>query len=420
MNGLTARRAGSPEPVHIHRAPWVFPGIGPAIADGAVAVCGDHIVEVGKARDVVSRYGTGGARLWDHEASALVPAAINAHTHLDFSGLSLSKPEEPPGFARWVFSVFEAKGGLSPSERREARSKGRAEAAETGTVWLGDVVNPPLDGVAHDRSLPFERRFVEVLGFSARTLEEVLPALPGGETMPWPLAAHSLYGTSWDVIRQAKAWTRAHRLPFSIHAAEHREETAFVRDGEGFCRDLLTVLGRWNAAWRPSGTSPVRTLEALGVLDPQTLLVHMVHVDPEDWDITARRGACVCFCPRSNLWIEGTLPKIEEAIRRKIPCALGTDSRASNEDLNLFREGAAVLDAYPGVEPAVVLRMMTLGGARALGLEGSWGVLAPGAAMPFLAVPLGGCPASENDLAEAIIRQGSMGRGAWIGGETSC
>ena len=111
MNGLTARRAGSPEPVHIHRAPWVFPGIGPAIADGAVAVCGDHIVEVGKARDVVSRYGTGGARLWDHEASTLVPAAINAHTHLDFSGLSLSKPEEPPGFARWVFSVFEAKGG---------------------------------------------------------------------------------------------------------------------------------------------------------------------------------------------------------------------------------------------------------------------------------------------------------------------
>ncbi|MEJ5364342.1 MAG: amidohydrolase family protein [Desulfosoma sp.] len=408
------------EPVHIHRAPWVFPGIGPAIADGAVAVRGDHIVDVGKAPDLVSRYGGGATRLWDHEATALLPAAINAHIHLDFSGLSFPRPGEPPGFARWVFSVFEAKGGQSPAERRDARGKGRAEAAATGTIWLGDVINAPLDGVEEARGIPYERRFVEVLGFCAKSLQEVLPAAHDVETMSWPLAAHSLYGTSWDVIRQAKEWTRTRGLPFSIHAAEHREETTFVRDGTGFCRDLLAFLGRWDDAWRPSGTSPVRTLEALGVLDPQTLLVHMVHVDSEDWDITARRGACVCFCPRSNLWIEGTLPKIEEAIRRKIPCALGTDSRASNEDLNLFREAAAVLDAYPGLEPAVVLRMMTLGGARALGLEGSWGVLGPGAGTPFLAVPVSGHPASENDLAEAIIQEASLGRGTWIRGETSC
>lgn len=420
MSGLKAPREGSAKPVHIHRAPWVFPGIGPPIADGAVAVRGGHILEAGKVRDVLDRYETGAACLWDHEETALVPAAINAHTHLDFSGLSLPKPEKPPGFARWVFSVFEAKGGLSPFERRDVRRKGRSEAAETATVWLGDVVNPPLDGVANEGGVPYERRFVELLGFSAGHLEEVLPGARDGAIPPQPLAAHSLYGTSWAVIRQAKAWTRARRLPFSIHAAEHWEETVFVRDGVGFCRDLLIFLGRWDASWRPSGTSPVRTLEALGVLDSQTLLVHMVHVDSEDWDITARRGACVCFCPRSNLWIEGTLPKMEEAIRRRIPCALGTDSRASNEDLNLFREATAVLDAYPGVEPAMVLRMMTMGGARALGLEGSWGVLSPGAGTPFVAVPVAGHAASENDLAEAIIRQASLGRWAWIGGETAC
>lgn len=420
MNGSTDHKIGCVEPVHVHRAPWVFPAVGPALADGAVVVCRDRIVETGAARDVVGRYGGPLVRLWDHEGTALLPAVINAHTHLDFSGLSFPRPERPQGFARWVFTVFEAKGQLSPSGRAEAHHKGRSEAAQAGTIWVGNVVNPPLDGLPEPCGVPYERRFVEVLGFSVKNLEQVLPEAESPETLPWPPAAHSLYGTSWDVIRQAKERTRARCLPFSIHTAEHREEVEFVRDGAGFCRDLLSFLGRWDDTWRPSGTSPVRTLENLGVLDPWTVLVHMVHVSAEDWDVTARSGACVCFCPRSNLWIEGTLPKIEEAVRRKICCALGTDSRTSNEDLNLFREAAMVLDAYSGIEPAVVLRMMTLGGARALGVNRTWGYLGPGAGTPFLKVPVTGHPASENDLAEAIIRQASQGRVAWIGGETSC
>lgn len=420
MSGLTDPKANPSDPVRIYRAPWVFPAIGPAIADGAVAVCKDRILATGEAKEIMARFGVAGVRLWDHEDTALLPGAVNAHTHLDFSLLCFKKPEKPPGFARWVLSVFEAKGALSPSNRIEAQNKGRAEAAATGTIWLGNVVNPPVDALPVVGGVPHECRFVELLGFSTKNLEEYLPALHDVDTLPWTLAAHSLYGTSWQVIRQAKDWTRARGRPFSIHAAEHREEMQFVRYGAGFCRDLLCSLGRWEPAWRPSGLSPVKTLDALGVLDPRTLLVHMVHVDAEDWDVTARRGASVCFCPRSNRWIEGTLPKIEEAVRRRISCALGTDSRASNEDLNLFREAAAVLDADHGLEPAAVLRMMTLGGARALGLDRTWGYLGPDAGTPFLAVPVTGHPASENDLAEAIIRQGASGRVTWIGGEISC
>lgn len=415
MNGSREPDTGGVEFLTIHRAPWVISVVGPPIADGAVAVRGERILEVGKAQEIFRRHRGPAVRVWDHEGKALMPAAVNAHTHLEFSSLAWEKPLTPPGFPQWVLSVFVVKAGQASSVSRQAHEEGRTQAKRTGTVWLGNVVNLPLEDLGPAPDHPYEHRFVELIGFSCKDMGEMFAVEEDSSLGPFSLAAHSLYGTSRSVIRQAKDWTRRRGLPFSIHTAEHREEMQFVREGTGFCRDLLESLGRWDETWRPSGTTPVQTLKALNVLDPRTVLVHMVHAGAEDWDTTARCGACVCFCPRSNRWIEGSLPRIEEALKRSIPCALGTDSRASNEDLNLFREAAAVLDFYAAVEPRWVLRMATYGGARALGVERAYGFLGPGAAAPFLAVPVTGRPFSENELAETVIRQAAQGDVAWIG-----
>ena len=116
---------GDAEPVRIHRAPWVFPAVGPAVADGAVVVCGGRVLESGKAGDILSRYGGVEVRVWDHDGSALIPGGVNAHTHLEFSAIARSKPEAPPGFAQWVLSVFQAKAGQTPAEVLRAREGGR-------------------------------------------------------------------------------------------------------------------------------------------------------------------------------------------------------------------------------------------------------------------------------------------------------
>jgi len=93
--------------------------------------------------------------------------------------------------------------------------------------------------------------------------------------------------------------------------------------------------------------SPVAYLDHLGVLDELTLLVHTVHLNESDWSTVAERGCSVCFCPRSNAQFAGRPARNRNCGRAGDSMALGTDSLASNRDLNVFHEAAYVLDHYP-------------------------------------------------------------------------
>ncbi|MBZ4658967.1 MAG: hypothetical protein JG766_890 [Desulfacinum sp.] len=416
------------ETVTIHRADWVLPMTAPPVQDGAVAVVGDRMAAVGPWREVMGRRPSGGCREVDHGRAALLPGLVNAHTHLDWSLLQGRIPDEPPGFPAWVRGLFAQREALDPESRRRARSQGREELQASGTAVAADVLNPPQEGAEAPPpgGVPVEVRFVEVLGFHLADLAEagvsgaVADAPSRSEEAAFrpfrveTLAAHSLYAASPELIREAKEWTRRRGLPFSIHVAEHPEELEFVQRGTGFCRTLLESLGRWNPRWRPFGGSPVAALEALGVLDRSTILIHAVYMDDDDWDRVSRAGATVCFCPRSNRFITGGRPKVKDALARGIRVCLGTDSRASNEDLNLFKEAAYALSLWGGVGPERILSMITVNGAKALGVDGAWGRLGPGAAVPFLRVDLGGAVSRARDLAEGIVCRGAEGHVQWV------
>ncbi|SMC24811.1 Cytosine/adenosine deaminase [Desulfacinum hydrothermale DSM 13146] len=413
----------------IHRAAWVFPMTGPAIQDGAVAVANDRIQDVGPWREVLRRRASTSCRQVDHGRAALLPGLVNVHTHLDWSFLQRRMPDEPLGFPAWVQGLLAERQGLEPEMRQRARDLGRRELEATGTAVYADVLNPPLDGTGTPGdAFPVEVRFVEVLGFHLAGLEEAdRTGMEEGATIrdevsSWglsrreTLAAHSLYAASPPLIREAKEWTRRRGLPFSIHVAEHPEELEFVDRGSGFCRTLLESLGRWNSRWRPFGTSPVKALESLGVLDGASILVHAVFVDDDDWDRLAKAGVVVCFCPRSNRFISGGQPAIQQAWSRGVRACLATDSRASNEDLNLFKEAVYVLSHMGDPGPERLLSMITLNGARALGVEGRWGRLGPGAAAAFLRVGLEGAVSRQRDVAEAVVHRGAEGHVQWVKG----
>jgi cytosine/adenosine deaminase-related metal-dependent hydrolase len=231
---------------------------------------------------------------------------------------------------------------------------------------------------------------------------------------PSSLAAHACYSTSAALIRAAKDWDRQRRAPFAIHVAEHAEEMQFLQDGTGFCRDLLEALGRWVPGWKAPALSPIAYLEHLGVLDDQTLLVHAVHLTESDWHVVAKRRCHVCFCPRSNAALQVGRPSIETAVRLGIPIAMGTDSLASNHDLNLFAEAALVLDQYPEVAPEAVLHMATLGGAQALLAHADFGSIEIGKLAALLAVRIPPRTHPQNLIA-TMIQQGSQGAWQWAG-----
>ena len=401
----------------LHRARWVLPVSAGPIAGGAVLTGPGRIVAVGPYRTLAPHL-PADAPVEDHGDCAIIPALVNAHTHLELSALKGSIGLPQPGFAAWVTELFSRGASLTPEQIEQGFARGCAEALDSGTALCGDITNgrfaPARPGAALRRQV-----FLELLGFDCATLEAALESSAhrgldaAFEDSFVSVCAHAAYSASPEVIRQAKDWSGARGRPFSIHTAEHPEETEFLSTGGGFCRALLERLGRWDPRWNPPGVSPVRYLDGLGVLDASTLLVHAVHLSGADWDIVSARGCRVCFCPRSNRNLNAGSPQIGRALALGVAAALGTDSLASNTGVDLFAEAAFVLENHPDVTAASALRMITLGGAEALGQSASYGSIEPGKAPALLAVHLPENTA-ETSLVETLVQQGNKGAFEWI------
>ena len=417
-------------PPVIHRAEWIVPVCSPPVRNGAVLIHGGRIAAVGPF-PAIRRDSPAGVRLADHGQAALFPALVNAHTHLELSTLRGRIPFPQPGFREWIGLLLPLRALMGPHGADEGLRAGSAELFTGGTGLCGDITNGgALVRPSTFSKIPERQVFLELLGFNLSSVAAAMPAAwVGGRAVeiqasgpaPEPrvgdacpaLVPHSVYSVSPAIIAESKEWTRARGLPFSIHAAEHPEEIEFLRSGKGFCRELLDMLERWDPAWKPPGKTPLEYLDGLGALDSRTLLVHAVHMTESDWSLAARKNCTVVFCPRSNRNLGSGSPRIEEALSRGINCALGTDSLASNTDLNLFAEAGFTLDNHPSVHPEKVLEMITLNPARALGRKGDFGSLEPGAKAHLLAVTIQS-GVNESNLAESLIQSGKQGACKWV------
>ena len=130
------------------------------------------------------------------------------------------------------------------------------------------------------------------------------------------------------------------------------------------------------------GVRPIERLDKLGVLSPDTQCVHMTELNEADMEIIQNTGSHVIHCPESNMKLASGFCPVAELTRRNINVALGTDSAASNDDLDLLGElkSAALLGKVVAKDPTALdghtaLRMATINGAKALGLEKSIGSL---------------------------------------------
>ena len=399
-----------PGPPEIHRAEWVVPVSTPPLCNGAVLTHAGRVVDVGPYTSM-RRNSPAGARLVDHGQTALFPALVNAHTHLELSALRDKIPFPQPGFREWIEFLLAARPTPAPPTCiDESLRIGMAELISCGTALCADITNgsaarepgPPANladpalrsasqagfGESCDSFAASERLvFLELLGFNLNSIAAAMPPwlsthetatvnpAYGPTAIPVP---HSAYSVSPAIISESKEWTRARRLPFSIHVAEHLDEIEFLRSGTGFCRELLHRVGRWDRSWKPPGKTPAEYLDGLGALDFRTLLVHAVHMTEADWALAAKRQCKVVFCPRSNRNLGSGRPWIEKAISLGMSCALGTDSLASNTDLNLFSEAGFTLDEHPSIDPKRVLEMITANPARSLGRQSDYGSIEPG------------------------------------------
>jgi len=406
------------ESLTLHRAPWIFPVSGPAIADGIVAADGERIVDIGTSTDLLNRYPS--TRILRHDGCVLLPALINAHIHLELSHLPIPRyRERVDGFTDWIATLLDARdqNGATGNIVETAARQVMMRQHQTGIIALGDIGNTDL-GSRLQGDFPGELlHFQEFLGRSAKTRRSVLTQIAAAPDSS-RCTAHAPYSTHGELIQALK--DRARRLghPFPIHVAEPPSEVEMLTSASGELHSFLSSRKFIDDSYRPPSAidnpGSVQYLHTLGVLDRQTICIHCVHVSPAEIRILTDTGARVCLCPGSNKYLRvGTAP-VGMLLDHGILPALGTDSLASNPELSIWQEMQLLHTDHPAIGPERILAMATLGGAAALGLDHIYGSLAPGKSSRFLAVRLEEPFITEPMVYDYLVSGGNRIQPAWV------
>jgi 5-methylthioadenosine/S-adenosylhomocysteine deaminase len=189
------------------------------------------------------------------------------------------------------------------------------------------------------------------------------------------LAPHAPYTVADKTFERVATLAAQLELPIHVHLHETRHEI--------------------DDSLKQHGVRPIERLRRLGLLGPQLIGVHAVHLDAGEIELLAHEGCHVAHCPTSNLKLASGIPPMSEIQARGLNFGLGTDGAASNNRLDLFHEmrhaallakgrseNAEALDAHSTLAAA------TIGGARALGLDARIGSLLPGKSADLCAVRL--------------------------------
>lgn len=387
-----------------YRAAWILPINRPPIAGGVVSVDRGSITAVGPY--------DGGA-VEDLGSVAVLPGLVNAHTHLELSWMRGRVPPDTsmPAWAARLLALRTAEhvdhaDAAEHAEYAESQiADAIVEARASGTCLVGDVTNtfatfdPLLDSELS------AALFREVLGFSApdsdALVRQVSDQIADLTPIAWlrpSIVPHAPYSVSPELMRAIARWSKG--KPLSIHLGESTQEIQFLKDGTGEWRALLESLGVWNPEWTPPACGPVEYLDRLGMVDRHLLAVHGVTFTDAELSRLAEAGSTVVACPRSNRWTGAGVPPIDRFYASGVRVAVGSDSLASVDDLNLFAELAEIRRLAPSVPAARILESATLAGAQALGFDSELGTIEPGKRAQLLAVRV---PAGVADVEEYLV-----------------
>lgn len=357
----------------------------------ALAIDGERIAAVGPA----------GAVMLDHPdwplermpGKLLMPGCVNGHNH-SFQILMRGLGEDASFFGWRSHVLYPLSERLTVDDIRGAAELAFADMLRHGITTVADFFYLNDGGTANALAvaeaatrvgirLCLARTFYDWEGAPARYRE--LPAGAVAETralaralrdnplVTVQVAPHSPHGASGAMIEAAVALAAELHVKLHVHVAEGQYERTQVLEREG--------------------VSPIRWLDQLGALGPQSVLIHAVWADDEDLDLIAERGAAVIHNPASNMILGDGIAPVPAMLERGITVGLGTDGGCTNDRHSIFDDMrmAALLQKVAALngeamDAPSVLRMGTSGGADALGIRA--GRLAPGCWADVVAIKL--------------------------------
>lgn len=353
------------------------------IERGAVAVRDGRIVQVGPAVEVLAAAPR--AERVELAHHLLMPGMVNAHTHLSmtmFRGFT-----DDLDLGDFLGRVVPAEAALLDAATVAVGTRAAALESLLGGVttaldmyFFPDTALRAADEVGL-RSLTgpvvLDNEGIHALGPDALIDDAAAwlaahPARPGWRPVVQP---HSVYAVGRRGLERARDLAAAHDAVLHLHAAE---TVAEVED-----------------CVQSNGVRPVELLDELGLLGPRTVLAHGVHLTDDEIDTLVRTGTSIAHCPASNLKLASGVARVPELLAAGVGLGLGTDGAATSNDLDMFcaMRLAALVHKGTSGDPTVVsghqvLRMATLGGARATGLADDLGSVEVGKLADLVALDL--------------------------------
>ncbi len=351
-------------------------------------------------------------------SAALISGLVNAHTHLEFSGLDSPIPTTGR-FTDWIRAVIACRHKRTSLAGDVLRS-GIQESLESGTTVLGEIASSGWSTQDYSETDFRGVVFQEILGLSSDRIDQQ-KTLARAHSSRNPqffgngISPHAPYSTHLDLVRDAVTIAQQTGCPLAMHLAETQAEIELLANGTGEFREMLVELGLWRDDLFFPGQRPLDYLKLLSQA-PRSLVVHGNYLDDEELAfLAANPQMTLVYCPRTHVAFGHTNHPWRRAKQLGARVALGTDSRASNPDLSLFAELQFVAAHNPDISHVALLQLGSSDGHSALGLEESNHA-------NFTLVQMAGslAPHPERDLFAASSRVcGTMIDGAWTWRDSS-
>jgi aminodeoxyfutalosine deaminase len=396
----------------IIRAPVIVTMNGAPIENGAVRIAGNRIAQVGAGVEFENT----DDHLVNLDSCVLLPGLINAHCHLDYTGL---RGEIPPrkSFTDWIRAINAAKATLTERDYLQSIRDGIREALRFGTTSMVNLeAFPKLIACCSSRPVRvwWCAELIDVTE-PGKTKEIVAAAMNflrrGGSGGGFGFAPHALYTASAALYRQCEGIASAENLLLCTHLSESPEEMEMFRDAAGPLFEFLRGLGR-----DMSDCGSVTPLQvflqyqtsqpslSLGETDSfpysadssgtdcQRIIAHLNELTERDFELLANLPGkfSVAHCPRSHDYFQHSAFAFERLQNIGFNICLATDSLASNTDLSLFAEMRAFQKSHGEISADELLQMVTVNPAKALGRGTDLGKIGPGYLADMIALPVSG------------------------------
>lgn len=353
------------------------------IDQGAVAVIGDRIVAVGDRFEIADLYQP--YQVLERQNGLVMPGLVNVHTHAPMAILRGVADDLP--LMTWLQDhIFPVEARLTSEAVYYGALLSMVEMIKTGTTSFCDMYLFAAD-VARAATAIGMRGWVgeAVFDFPSPNYGEVANAFScidalfdaySDDSLITPTVdPHAVYTCSPDLLVKLKTMAVDQGTSLVIHLSETRDEVALVNESFGM--------------------SPVKHMDALGILDDGVLAAHCVVLSEDEIELLASRGGRVAHCPESNMKLASGVAPVPDLLAAGVRVGLGTDGSASNNDVDMFGEMdmAAKIHKVDRLDPTVMsagqtLNMATMGGASALAAEDDIGSLAPGRKADMIVIDL--------------------------------